>query len=89
MVGTAECELHHSAILIGPDESEAWVRLAQSPIGDECRHCQVCRAARTYVARRLDERSGRVLPPGENGEMAWRDLQLAVTEAKAAFHRPE
>ena len=47
MVDADPCQLHEVAILIGTDESENLLRLGRSPIGDECRRCQVCRSART------------------------------------------
>jgi hypothetical protein len=80
------CQLHEAVILVGTDESEALLRLGRSPIADECQRCRVCRAAREYVQRRLDERSGRVFPPDQNGEAAWRSLQAAVEHAKASIH---
>jgi hypothetical protein len=86
MAGSDVRPLHAVAILIGTDESEAFLRLSQSPIGDECQRCHVCRSAREYVQRRLDERSGRVLPPDQNGDVAWRSLRTAVESAKASIH---
>jgi hypothetical protein len=88
MVDSGPCQLHEVAILIGTDESENLLRLGRSPIGDECRRCQVCRSARTYVQRRLDERSGQKLPSGQSAEAAWRELQAAIETAKVAIHRP-
>jgi hypothetical protein len=82
------CQLHEAAILMGSDRSEALLRLGRSPIGDECQRCHVCRSARAYVLRRFDEAAGRVLPPDQNGEAAWRELQRAVESAKAAIHHP-
>ena len=86
MEAPGPCALHESAILIGTDRSETLLRLAQSPMGDECQKCHVCRSARTYVQRRLEEAAGVVLPRGENAEAAWRVLQRAVEEARAAMH---
>jgi hypothetical protein len=88
MVDADRCELHEAAILIGTDESEDILRLGRSPIGDECQRCAVCRSARAYVERRLDERSGRVFPPDQSGEAAWRNLQAAIERAKATIHKP-
>ncbi len=82
------CQLHEAVILVGTDESEALLRLGRSPIGDECRRCHVCRSAREYIQRRLDERSGRVFPPDQNGEAAWRNLQAAVESAKGSTRKP-
>jgi hypothetical protein len=87
MADSERCELHEVAILIGTDETEDLLRLERSPIGDECRRCAVCRSAREYVARRLDERAGRVLPPDESGEAAWRNLQAAIAKARASIHQ--
>jgi hypothetical protein len=88
MPDTDPCRLHEVAILVGADRSPELLTLGQSPIGDECRSCPVCRSARTYVRRRLDERSGRVLPEGEDGQAAWRELQRAVAAARSAIHPP-
>jgi len=86
MADPDRCELHEVAILIGTDESEDILRLGRSPIGDECRRCPVCRSAREYVQRRLDERSGLVFPPDQSGEAAWRNLRAAIERAKASIH---
>lgn len=86
MVESDRCELHEVAIFAGADEAEALVRLARSPIGDECQICPVCRSAREFVARRLAEQSGYALPPGESAEASWNKLQAAIREAKAAIH---
>jgi len=86
MVEPDRCELHEVAILIGTDESEALLRLGRSPLGDECQRCHVCRSAREYVQRRLEERSGRVFPTDQNGEAAWRKLQAAVESVKTSIH---
>lgn len=77
-------ELHQVAILIGDNESDAVEQLARSPIGDDCQSCPVCRAAREYVDRRLAELTGRVFPPDQSGEAAWRKLQAAVKKTKSA-----
>ncbi len=87
MVDSDRCELHEVTIFIGADESEALQRLARSPIGDECRTCPVCRLAREYVERRLAEQAGRVFPPGQGGEAAWRKLQGAVENTRTSLHK--
>lgn len=88
MVDPAECELHEVLLFAGADESEALLRLARSPIGDECQRCAVCRSAREYVERRLAERAGRVFPPDQSGEAARRTLQAAIDRAKASIRTP-
>ncbi|MGP8078800.1 MAG: hypothetical protein ACLQD8_00515 [Thermoplasmata archaeon] len=88
MVDSGQCELHEATILIGSGESEALLRLGRSPLGDECQRCHVCLSAREYVQRRLDELSGRVLPPEQSSQVAWRQLQAAVASAKTSIHRP-
>jgi len=89
MVEADRCELHDVAIVIGTDQSESLLRLGHSPLGDECQHCQVCRSAREYIQRRLDERSGRTLPAGENAEAAWKKLRAAVEHARTSIrHAP-
>ncbi len=85
MVDPDECELHEVVLFSGADESEALLRLARSPIGDECQRCPVCRSAREYIERRLAERAGRVFPPNQSGEAALRNLQAAIDRAKAAI----
>jgi hypothetical protein len=87
MVDPDRCELHEVAIFAQEDEAEALVRLARSPIGDECQVCPVCRSAREYVERRLTEQAGYVPPPGENADAAWQKLQTAISEAKASIHK--
>lgn len=87
MVDPDRCELHDVALFVEEDEAEALLRLARSPIGDECQVCPVCRSAREYVERRLTEQAGYVPPPGENAEAAWRKLQVAIEEAKASIHK--
>jgi hypothetical protein len=82
MVESGGCELHEAAIVVGTDESETLLRLARSPIGDECQHCSVCRLARTYIERRLAERAGRVFPREQNGDAIWRQLQAALDGVK-------
>ena len=88
MVDPERHELHEVAIFSGEEQSETLERLARSPIGDECQTCPVCRYAREYVDRRLAELAGRVFPPGENGEAAWRKLQAAVENTKSTVHKP-
>jgi hypothetical protein len=85
MVEPAGCELHDVALFGGAEESEALLRLARSPIGDECQRCPVCRSAREYVERRLAERAGWVYPPDRSAEAAQRDLQAAIERAKASI----
>lgn len=82
------CELHEVALFEGAEESEALLRLAQSPIGDECQMCPVCRSAREYVGLRLAEEAGQVFPPHQNGEAAWRRLQAAIETAKTSVRHP-
>jgi hypothetical protein len=89
MVDADSCALHDVAIVIGTDESEDLLRLGHSPLGDECRRCPVCRSARTYVQRRLDERAGLRPPPGQGSDVAWKELLNAVETAKHAIRRPE
>lgn len=86
MADPAECELHDVALFTGREESEVLLRLARSPIGDECQRCPVCRSARVYVERRLAERAGLVFPPDQSGEAARRSLQAAIDRAKASIH---
>jgi hypothetical protein len=81
------CDLHDAAIYVGPDEGESLLRLARSPIADECRNCPVCRLAREYVERRLDEQAGLDFPPDQNGEAAWRKLRAAVEGVKTTVHK--
>ena len=88
MTDADRCELHEAAILIGTDESEDILRLGRSPLGDECQRCAVCRSAREYVQRRLDENSGRSLPPDQSVEAAWRNLQAAIERARVSIHKP-
>jgi hypothetical protein len=88
MVDPDECELHEVVLFSGAYESEVLLRLAQSPIGDECQRCPVCRSAREYVERRLAERAGRVYPPDQGGAAALQNLQAAIDRAKAAIHAP-
>jgi hypothetical protein len=87
MVETDRCELHDVAIFNGTEESDALLRLARSPIGDECQICSVCRSAREYVERRLAEEGGQVFPPDLSAEAAWRKLQAAIESAKASVHK--
>jgi hypothetical protein len=87
MADPEECELHEVALFADPDQPRELIRLAQSPIGDECQFCPVCRSAREYVERRLAEQSGHVPPPGESADESWTKLQKAVETAKTAIHR--
>jgi hypothetical protein len=87
MVDPDRCDLHEVAIDNGLEESEDLLRLARSPIGDECQLCAVCRDARVYVERRLAEEAGQVLTPDQNADAAWRKLQSAIASAKASVHR--
>jgi len=87
MAESLQCELHEVAILIGTDQSEDLLRLARSPIADECRMCSVCRLAREYVELRVAERAGQVFPTDENSEAIRRKLELAVGTVKASVHR--
>jgi hypothetical protein len=88
MVDPDRCELHDVALFVGEDEAEDLVRLARSPIGDECQVCPVCRSAREYVERRLTELAGYAPPPGETADAAWRKLQTAIEEAKTSIRKP-
>ena len=81
------CELHEAAVFAGEGEGEDLLRLARSPIGDECQICPVCRAAREYVERRMAEQGGFVPPPGESAEVSWNKLQSAIRGAKTTIHR--
>jgi hypothetical protein len=87
MVDPDRCELHEAAILIGTDDSENLLRLARSPIGDECQMCPICRLAREYVGRRMAERAGRVFPKDESGEAVRLKLQSAVETVRTSVHR--
>ena len=87
MTDSEPCELHEVAVFSGPEKSEELLRLARSPIGDECQICPVCRSAREYVGRLLAERSGKALPVGEDSKSAWRDLQESVERVKTTVHR--
>jgi len=87
MVEPEGCELHQVAIFTAPEDAESLVRLARSPIGDDCQVCPVCRSAREFVERRLAEQAGRVFPPDQSGEAAWRKLQAAIETAKASVHK--
>lgn len=81
------CELHEVAIFVAEDETEDLLRLARSPIGDECQICPVCRAAREFVERLTVEKAGYVPPPGENAEASWQKLQTAIQNAKATIRK--
>jgi len=82
------CEFHEVALVADKGEAESLLRLARSPIGDECQICPVCRAAREYVERLVAERSGYVPPPGENANASWQKLQRAIQGAKTSIHHP-
>jgi hypothetical protein len=79
------CELHEAAVFAGEDETEDLLRLARSPIGDECQICPVCRAAREFVERLIAEKTGYVPPPGESADVSWQKLQQAIQGAKATI----
>jgi len=87
MADPEECELHEVALFAGKDEARELIRVAQSPIGDECQFCPVCRSAREFVERRLAEESGFVPPPGESAEVSWKKLQGAIEAARTAIRR--
>jgi hypothetical protein len=87
MADPDQCELHEVALFAGEDETEALVRLARSPIGDECQICPVCRSAREYVERRLAEQAGYRPPPGESADVSWKKLQLAIQNTKETIHK--
>jgi len=81
------CELHDVAVFANEGDTNDLLRLARSPIGDECQICPVCRAAREFVERRLAENSGVVPPPGESAEASWAKLQGAIAHARTAIHQ--
>lgn len=85
MADTDRCELHDLAVMAEPGEAEDLLRLARSPIGDECQICPVCRAAREYVERLVAERSGHVPPPGESADASWQKLQRAIERARSSI----
>jgi len=87
MAESGRCELHEVAILSREEEAEALVRLARSPIGDECQICPVCRSAREYVEIRLAEQSGASSSQGLSADAAWKKLQAAVETAKRSVRR--
>ena len=87
MSGPEPCELHDEALRSGPGVTDDLVRLARSPIGDECRNCPVCRSAREFVELRLDEMVGRVFPHERGGEAAWERLQQAVRDVRVTVRR--
>jgi len=89
MVEPDRCELHEVAMFVGENEADDLLRLAHSPIGDECQICGVCRAAREFVERRLVERAGYVPPPGESADASWTKLQSAIHGARAKMRRPD
>jgi len=82
-----KCELHQVAIIATDEEAEDLLRVAHSPIGDECQFCPVCRSAREFVERRLAEGSGHVAPPGESANDSWAKLQTAIEHARSTIHR--
>lgn len=82
------CELHEAVVGFGRDDTEAVLGLAHSPIGAECQRCSVCRWARTFIERRLAERSGRPLPKPESADAAWAELQHALTAVRTAVRSP-
>lgn len=86
MVEPDRCELHEVAVFAEEGEAEDLLRLARSPIGDECQICPVCRAAREYVERLVAERSGQVPPPGESADVSWQKLQRAIQGARTSIH---
>jgi len=88
MVEPDHCELHEVAVFANEGEAEDLLRLARSPIGDECQICPVCRAAREYVSRLMSERSGQVPPPGESADASWHELQRAIQGAKTSIRHP-
>jgi hypothetical protein len=77
------CELHDTLLFGRPEGAQDLVRLARSPIGDECRSCSVCRLAREYVTARLDEEAGRPVPTDQHSEAAWERLRSAVERVRA------
>ena len=87
MTDRDQCELHEAAVFNGPQETDDLLRLARSPIGDECQICSVCRSAREFIERRLAEQAGQVFPPGQNGDAAWKKLQNAIASAKLSVHK--
>jgi hypothetical protein len=87
MADPDECELHEVVLSAEADEAKELIRVAQSPIGDECQYCPVCRSAREFVERRLAEESGYVPPAGESADASWKKLQRAIENARVAIHR--
>ena len=81
-----ECDWHGAAIHAGPEESELLLRLAQSPIGDECQRCAICYYAQEYVERRLAERAGQVFAPDQSADATWRKLRAAVEDVRPRVH---
>lgn len=86
MVEPDGCELHEVAVFADEGEADDLLRLARSPIGDECQICPVCRAAREYVERLVAERSGHVPPPEESANASWQKLQRAIQGARSSIH---
>jgi len=88
MADPDRCELHEVALFVAQDEARELFRLAQSPIGDECQICPVCKCAREYVERRLAEESGRPTPLGEDSSTSWKQLQTAIQSVRTTVHHP-
>jgi len=88
MAEADRCELHEVAILAGPGETETLLRLARSPIADECQICAVCRSAREFIELRLAEQRGQVFPPQRSSEAARKQLQTAILRVKATIRQP-
>lgn len=87
MTEADRCELHDVALVSSPDESEDLVRLARSPIGDECQRCTVCRLARVFVELRLAEDAGNDFPRDQSAKAAWERLQRAIASVKLSVHQ--
>jgi len=88
MVEPDRCELHEVAVFANEGEAGDLLRLAQSPIGDECQICPVCRAAREYVERLVAERSGYAPPVGESADASWQKLRRAIEGARTSIRPP-
>lgn len=81
------CGLHEAVVFGAPESTEALLELSRSPIGDECQVCPVCRGAREYIAVKLAEQRGQVLPPDETSAVALKKLQAAIEATKASVRR--
>lgn len=81
-----ECDLHEAVLRWEEPGCESLLEFVRSPLGDECRRCSVCRWARTYIQRCLDERTGRPLPPGGDAAAARRELMDAIREVRVHVH---